>query len=83
MSIPTILDNLIAMVVVLLILSLVVQSIQSGLKKLLKIKSRQIEDSLIDLFEHVLNKAPSIRLFPSAISYSANLVLAKASLGVL
>jgi hypothetical protein len=47
------------MVVVLLILSLVVQSIQSGLKKLLKIKSRQIEDSLIDLFEHVLNKAPA------------------------
>lgn len=59
MSIPTILDNLIAMVVVLLILSLVVQSIQSALKKLAKIKSRQIEDSLIDLFEHVLNKAPA------------------------
>jgi len=59
MSIPTILDNLIAMVVALLILSLVVQSIQSGLKKLLKIKSRQIEDSLVDLFEHVLNKAPA------------------------
>ena len=59
MSIPTILDNLIAMVVVLLILSLVVQSIQSGLKKLLKIKSRQIEDSLVDLFEHVLNKPPA------------------------
>lgn len=59
MSLPTVLDNLIAMVVVLLILSLVVQSIQSGLKKLLKIKSRQIEDSLIDLFEHVLNKAPA------------------------
>ena len=63
MSIPTILDNLIAMVVVLLILSLVVQSIQSGLKKLLKIKSRQIEDSLIDLFEHVLNKAPASESF--------------------
>ena len=59
MSIPSILGNLIAMVVALLILSLVVQSIQSGLKKLLKIKSRQIEDSLIHLFEHVLNKAPA------------------------
>lgn len=63
MSIPTILDNLIAMAVVLLILSLVVQSIQSGLKKLLKIKSRQIEDSLIDLFEHVLNKPPGSESF--------------------
>ena len=59
MNIPTVLDNLIAMVVVLLILSLVVQSIQSGLKKLFKIKSRQIEDSLVDLFEQVLNKAPT------------------------
>ena len=63
MSIPTILDNLIAMAVVLLILSLVVQSIQSGLKKLLKIKSRQIEDSLIDLFEHVVNKPPGSESF--------------------
>jgi hypothetical protein len=59
MNISTILDNLIAMIVVLLILSLVVQSIQSGLKKLFKIKSRQIEDSLVDLFEHVLDKAPT------------------------
>jgi hypothetical protein len=58
MNFSTILDNLIAMVVVLLILSLVVQSIQSGLKKLFKIKSRQIEDSLVDLFEQVLDKPP-------------------------
>ena len=48
------LDTVIAMVIVLLILSLVVQSVQQALKKLLKIKSRQIEDSLVDLFEHVL-----------------------------
>jgi hypothetical protein len=59
MNISTILDNLIAMIAVLLILSLVVQSIQSGLKKLFKIKSRQIEDSFLDLFEHVLDKAPT------------------------
>lgn len=52
------LDTIIAMVIVLLILSLVVQSVQQGLKKLLKIKSRQIEDSLVDLFEHVLDKKP-------------------------
>ena len=50
------LDTAIAVVIVLLILSLVVQSVQQGLKKLLKIKSRQIEDSLVDLFEHVLNE---------------------------
>ena len=48
------LDTVIAVVIVLLILSLVVQSVQQALKKLLKIKSRQIEDSLVDLFEHVL-----------------------------
>ena len=60
MNLPTILNNLIAMVVVLLVLSLVVQSVQSGLKKMLKIKSRQIEDSLVDLFEHVLNKPPGV-----------------------
>lgn len=48
------LDNVIALVVVILLLSLIVQSIQSALKKALKIKSRQIEDSLIDLFENVL-----------------------------
>lgn len=50
------LDTAIAVVIVLLILSLVVQSVQQALKKLLKIKSRQIEDSLVDLFEHVLDE---------------------------
>jgi hypothetical protein len=53
-----VLNSLIAVVVVLLVLSLIVQSLQGALKKLLKIKSRQIEDSLIDLFENALN-APS------------------------
>lgn len=43
------LDNLIAILFVLLTLSLVVQSIQSLIKKLLKLKSRQIEESLLDL----------------------------------
>jgi hypothetical protein len=46
----TILDNLIAVVLVILSLSLVVQSVQAVLKKLLKIKSRQLEQSLVDLF---------------------------------
>ena len=48
------LNSLIALVTILLILSLIVQSLQGVLKKLLKIKSRQIEDSLIDLFENII-----------------------------
>ncbi|MCI0490907.1 MAG: hypothetical protein L0229_30305 [Blastocatellia bacterium] len=51
-----ILDNVIAMVVVILVLSLIVQSIQAILKKAFKIKSRHLEDSLVDLFETALNK---------------------------
>lgn len=50
------LNNIIAVVVVILILSLVVQSVQSVAKKLTKIKSRQIEESLVDLFVNMLNK---------------------------
>ena len=50
------LNNVIAVVVVILILSLVVQSVQSVIKKLFKIKSRQIEQSLVDLFSNLLNK---------------------------
>src|SRR5262249_38379691 len=52
------LNTVIAVVIVLLVLSLIVQSVQQALKKLLKIKSRQIEDSLVDLFEHVLGATP-------------------------
>lgn len=49
------LDNLIAMVVVLLALSLVVQAVQASVKKMFKLKSRQIEDSLAHLFQFVLH----------------------------
>ncbi|HWE04435.1 MAG TPA: hypothetical protein VG326_18670 [Tepidisphaeraceae bacterium] len=49
------LDSLIALVIVILLLSLIVQSAQGIVKKLLQIKSKQIEDSLIDLFENVLD----------------------------
>ena len=51
-----VLDTLIACVVVILILSLIVQSIQAGIKKLLGLKSKQIEDSLVDLFQTILNE---------------------------
>lgn len=53
------LNNIIAVVVVILLLSLVVQSVQSVVKKFFKIKSRQIEESLVDLLRNVLNKPPA------------------------
>jgi hypothetical protein len=50
------LDKLIAVVVVLLVLSLIVQSIQAAIKKFFRIKSIQIEQSLIHLFYYLLDK---------------------------
>ena len=50
------LDKVIAMVVVLVALSLFVQSLQALVKKLFKIKSLQIEQSLVHLYHYVLNK---------------------------
>ncbi|HEX8174494.1 MAG TPA: hypothetical protein VF543_05175 [Pyrinomonadaceae bacterium] len=50
------LDKVIAMVVVLLALSLFVQALQGWMKKLFKIKSLQIEHSLVHLYHYVLNK---------------------------
>src|ERR1043165_4260671 len=68
------LDILIAVVTVLLTLSLVVQAVQSGIKKLFKIKSRQLEESLVDLFENVIDptnpqaadrfRMPTLRMLP-------------------
>ena len=49
-----ILNTVIAMVIVLLVLSLLVQSVQMLLKKLLRLKSKQIEDSLKDLFDQAI-----------------------------
>src|SRR5258707_9788603 len=48
------LNNLIAMVIILLALSLVVQAIQSAIKKFFRLKSRQIEKSLQHLFDIAL-----------------------------
>ncbi len=50
------LDKLIAVVVVLLVLSLIVQSIQAAIKKFFRIKSLQLEHSLIHLFYYLLDK---------------------------
>ena len=49
-----ILNTVIALVIVLLVLSLLVQPIQRLIKKLFKMKSRQIEGSLKDLYEQVV-----------------------------
>ena len=51
-----VLDNMIAVVVVLLVLSLIVQSIQAALKKLFRVKSLQLEQSLVHLFYYALDK---------------------------
>ena len=52
-----ILNTVIALVIVLLVLSLLVQSVQTFVKKLLKLKSRQIADSLEDLYEQAIGGA--------------------------
>lgn len=51
-----VLDKLIAVVVVLLVLSLIVQSIQAAIKKFFRIRSLQLEQSLIHLFYYLLDK---------------------------
>lgn len=49
----SILNTLIAMVIVILVLSLIVQSLQTLVKKLFKLKSITIRHSLVDLFETI------------------------------
>lgn len=61
-----ILNTVIAMVIVLLVLSLLVQSVQMLLKKLLKLKSKQIEDSLKDLFDQAIAGATQESTAPAA-----------------
>ncbi len=50
------LDNLIAVVVVLLVLSLIVQSVQNTIKRMFRVKSLQLEQSLVHLFYFALDK---------------------------
>jgi hypothetical protein len=52
------LNTIIAVVVVLLVLSLIVQSIQTGLKKLLQLKSKQIVESIRDLYDQAISAGP-------------------------
>lgn len=53
-----VLNTIVAVVIVLLVLSLIVQAIQGFVKKLLKLKSKQIVDSLEDLYEQALADTP-------------------------
>lgn len=60
------LNTVIAIVVVLLVLSLLVQAIQSFIKKVFKLKSKEIEKSLAQLFEHVIDKSATPLSPPSS-----------------
>jgi hypothetical protein len=53
-----VLNTLISMVIVILVLSLIVQSAQTFVKKFFKLKSRTIRNSLVDLFE-TITQAPA------------------------
>src|ERR1044071_6003073 len=52
----SILNTLIAMVIVILVLSLIVQSLQTLVKKFFKLKSRTLFNSLVDLFETITRR---------------------------
>jgi hypothetical protein len=54
-----VLDNVIGVIVVILLLSMVVQSIQTFIKKLSNFKSNQIRKSLENLFEQTAASAPA------------------------
>jgi hypothetical protein len=54
-----VLDTVISVVIVILLLSMVVQSTQTFIKKLLKFKSRQIRQSVDKLLTHVAASAPT------------------------
>jgi hypothetical protein len=51
------LDTAIALVVILLVLSLLVQAIQAFIKKIFKLKSKEIEKSLVILFQNIIEKS--------------------------
>ena len=62
-----ILNTVIALVIILLVLSLLVQAIQTLVKKLLKLKSHQIEGSLMDLYDQAIaSTTPATSSSPSA-----------------
>ena len=77
-----ILNTVIALVIVLLVLSLLVQAIQTLLKKLLKLKSRQIEGSLKDLYEQVVGTPSPAQAAPPNPRLTAFFTSVKRFLGM-
>src|SRR5215211_4784457 len=77
-----ILNTIIALVIILLVLSLLVQAIQTLLKKLLKLKSRQIEGSLKDLYEQVVGVQASAEAAPPSSRLTTILTTVKRFLGM-
>jgi hypothetical protein len=77
-----ILNTVIALVIVLLILSLLVQAIQTLIKKLFKMKSRQIEGTLKDLYEQVVGVPATVAVPPPSSRVTAVLTTVKRVLGM-
>jgi hypothetical protein len=71
-----ILNTVIALVIVLLVLSLLVQAVQTLIKKLLKLKSRQIEGSLKDLYEQAIAGTNAPNATPAVATSGASSVAA-------
>ena len=63
-----ILNTVIAMVIVFLVLSLIVQSVQMFVKKILKLKSRQIVESLEDLYEQAIETSAMAPATPAPVT---------------
>jgi hypothetical protein len=59
------LDTAIALVVILLVLSLLVQAIQAFIKKIFKLKSKEIEKSLVELFKNIIDKPAQTATVPA------------------
>lgn len=77
-----ILNTVIALVILLLVLSLLVQAIQTLIKKILKMKSRQIEGSLKDLYEQVVGVQTPAAPAPPSSRVTAVLATVKRVLGM-
>jgi hypothetical protein len=76
-------DTVLGFVTVVLVLSLIMQALQNLIKKLLRMKSRQAEQSLKLLFDYVLTQAPTkytkIRHASPVLSAAVNMLSRGAS----
>jgi len=77
-----ILNTVIAFIIILLVLSLLVQAIQTLLKKVFKLKSYQIEGSLKNLYEQVVGVQAPAEVTPPSSRLTAILTTVKKFLGM-